>query len=132
MTENIPPLSERGFHNYLQVIDNPFPGKGPQHYYAEGFRDALFKPGACWRCPEADDPDRECWVIVLPNGAGVWWTTMRSDPEKFWPPAPDGRWTITGDMPIITVTPSINSGEGGDRERYGWWHGFITSGRFQG
>jgi len=67
--------------------------------------------GDMWRVPSKDLPDRECWAILLPNGAGVWFTTEEADGVL---------WEVTGAPPAITVTPSINA------EPY--WHGNITNG----
>jgi len=78
------------------------------------------KPGAMWRWPDLDRDGREAWVIVLPNRAGIWWTTYLAD-------GPDGgqMWDVTGEPPNITVKPSINAGDG---PGVGNWHGWITDG----
>ncbi len=75
-------------------------------------------PGAMWRWPEHDIEGRECWVVVLPNRAGAWWTTYKSDPEGL-------LWEVTGIPPSITVHPSINAGDGPGP---GNWHGWIKAG----
>lgn len=75
-------------------------------------------PGAMWRWPEFDIEDRECWCIVLPNRAGLWWTTYRADGSG-------GMWQVTGIPPKITVHPSINAGDGSGK---GNWHGWINDG----
>jgi hypothetical protein len=77
-------------------------------------------PGAMWRQPDLDRDAREAWVIVLPNRAGIWWTTYLAD-------GPEGgrMWNVTGEPPSITVTPSINAGDGPGPHN---WHGHITNG----
>lgn len=99
-------------------------------------------PGMMWRYPPADDPDRECWWIVLPNtkskGPGyaseiVWTTTDRASSP------PHERWNVSGTPPMITVSPSI------DVECWVWdpvkrlnvregsyWHGHIIAGEIVG
>jgi hypothetical protein len=68
---------------------------------------ADLKPGDMWR-------DHECWAVVLPNRV-VWYSSL---------PAQDGAyWTVTGEAPALTVTPSIN-----DTDPANPWHGFITNG----
>lgn len=55
-------------------------------------------------------------VVSMPDG-----TNFCVD-SRFWrsgQPYGDG-WTVTGDAPLITVTPSINIGGG--------YHGYITNG----
>lgn len=74
-------------------------------------------PGAMWRWPELDLEGRECWVIVLPNRAGAWWTTYKADFG--------GLWNVTGEPPKLTVHPSINAGDGPGP---GNWHGWIKDG----
>lgn len=70
-------------------------------------------PGACFRWPQFDDDGREAWVIVLPNNAGLWWTTYRAtDSGKM--------WDVSGIPPNITVHPSIDAGA--------LWHGWIKDG----
>jgi hypothetical protein len=81
-------------------------------------------PGAMWRWPDLDRDGREAWVIVLPNRAGIWWTTYIADDD------PDGgstgrMWEVTGEPPNITVSPSINAGDGPGP---GNWHGWIKDG----
>lgn len=77
-------------------------------------------PGAMWRAPELDRDGREAWCVVLPNRAGVWWTTYLADGDG------GGRmWEVTGEPPNITVSPSINAGDG---DGPGNWHGWIKDG----
>jgi hypothetical protein len=94
------------------------------------------EPGMCWRYASGDVPGRECWWIVLPNTKPQdpgyctevsWRTTDRaSDP-------PHGMWDVTGTMPLITVSPSIDVEcwvvRDGQTVREGsYWHGWIRSG----
>lgn len=77
-------------------------------------------PGAMWRDPTLDRDGREAWCIVLPNHAGLWWTTYLADGTE-----PPRMWEVTGEPPNITVSPSINAGDGpGPRN----WHGWIRDG----
>lgn len=69
------------------------------------------QPGDMWPVPRWDEPERECWAIVLPN-LHVWYTTDRAG----------GLWDLAGTAPDITVSPSINC-EGGRS-----WHGWIRNG----
>lgn len=71
--------------------------------------------GACIRIPWADQyygPDS--WKIILPDG-GEWITTQEA--------TGGGKWTVTGEIPNITVSPSIwhNAPHG--------WHGHIQGGQ---
>ena len=66
-------------------------------------------PGAMWRCECHNEPG---WLIMLPNGAGLWCTLMEAS-------GTNQRWLVTGEAPSITVKPSINAGQ---------WHGWITNG----
>lgn len=75
-------------------------------------------PGAMFRYPEFDRDGRECWCIALPNKAGLWWTTYEADGSG-------EMWDVTGVPPNITVSPSINAGDG---PGVGNWHGFIKDG----
>lgn len=75
--------------------------------------DADAEPGTMWRWQEGETSDRECWVIVLPNG--LTWTTTSNYQGK--------PWILTGQPPEITVRPSIYDHSAG-RE----WHGWITNG----
>lgn len=65
------------------------------------------KPGDMWF-------EHECWAVVLPN-LTVWYSGIAS--------ASGAYWTVTGEAPNITVTPSINDT---DPERP--WHGWIRNG----
>lgn len=71
--------------------------------------------GACIRVEYADKFYGEnSWKIILPDG-GEWITTQEA--------TGGGRWSVTGEIPNITVSPSIfhNAPHG--------WHGFIQNGQ---
>lgn len=71
-------------------------------------------PDKSWQVPGNMWRDDECWVVVLPNG-DLWYSGI---------PASDGSyWTVTGEAPNITVTPSID-----DRDPENPWHGWIRNG----
>lgn len=72
-------------------------------------------PGAMWRWPDLDRDGREAWCIVLPNMAGLWWTTYLADKTD-----PPKMWEVSGTPPNITVHPSIDAGSR--------WHGWIKDG----
>lgn len=99
-----------------------------------------------WRYPLGDEDGRKCWWIELPlthpdigkpghPGRMSWCTTDRaSDP-------PHEMWAISGEPPLITVTPSIDvlrfvrgpdDAEGNPTwvREGSYWHGYITAGRF--
>lgn len=73
--------------------------------------------GAMWRCTCHGEKG---WLISLPHKSqdASWarlWCTLQGTEE--------GRgWTVIGEAPNITVTPSINCMETGG------WHGFIVNG----
>jgi len=71
-------------------------------------------PGACFRWPPFDEDGREAWCIVLPNRAGLWWTTYRADAP------PHRMWDVSGVPPLLSVHPSIDAGSR--------WHGWIKNG----
>jgi hypothetical protein len=98
----------------LYVIDRPNHGQdtGPATHVLG------HHAGAMWREPALDTDGRECWVIVLPNRAGSWWTTYGAQGSH------DG-WSVTGSAPALTVNPSINAG---DAPGPGNWHGWIRDG----
>jgi hypothetical protein len=98
----------------LRVIENPTPGAF--HRWAPDGT----SPGDCWRLPERDEVDRECWVIVLPNDAGVWTTTDRAPADGGPDHGVTSRWNVTGTPPDLTVDPSINAEPA--------WHGSISGG----
>jgi hypothetical protein len=74
-------------------------------------------PGGMWRC---DCHGEKGWLISLPS--------RNPDPEwnRLWctlDGAGDGKgWTVTGEAPNLTVSPSINCLEPGG------WHGHIVNG----
>ena len=77
-----------------------------------------YAPGDMWLCESLGSTHevegREaCWAVRLPGRGYVWHTNERSANDNF--------WTVTGDPPNITVTPSINVGPE-------IWHGWITNG----
>ena len=94
----------------LHIVDMP---EGDVTYYTMND-----DPGAMWRNPDLDRDGREAWVIVLPNKAGLWWTTYLAD-------GTEQMWDVTGEPPNITVYPSINAG---DNPGSGNWHGWIKDG----
>jgi Family of unknown function (DUF6527) len=96
----------------LYVIEQPY---GDDSHPSHGM--LLHHPGAMWRYPVLDADNRECWVIVLPNRAGIWWTTYKA--------TNGGLWTVTGEPPRLTVQPSINAGDGAGP---GNWHGWVKDG----
>lgn len=68
---------------------------------------ADLKPGDMWF-------EHGCWAVVLPNMT-VWYSGIA---------AADGAyWTLTGEAPNITVSPSIN-----DTDPNHPWHGWIRNG----
>jgi hypothetical protein len=77
--------------------------------------DADTPVGAVWRAPDQDAEGREAWAVMLPNDAGVWWTTARATGTT-------QMWDVSGEAPRFTVTPAILIP--------GLWHGHITDGRF--
>ena len=95
----------------LTIIERP---TEPESYWDL----AALPAGSMWRVPEHDLPDRECWRIVLPNMAGLWETTERAGRSGM-------LWSVTGIAPALTVTPSLNAGDGPGE---GNWHGWITNG----
>lgn len=106
-------------------------------HIVESFPERPREPGAMWRYPEGDDPDRECWWIVLPRhpdmgtpghpGEISWRTTDRASAP------PHQRWEVQGTPPLLTVTPSIDVlrfvERDGKHVRDGsYWHGWIRNG----
>lgn len=65
-------------------------------------------------------------IVVIPSGEGCWPFSVHSPTlsEVGW--GPKG-WQVTGDLPGITVKPSINWAPG-----MAWgWHGWITDGEMR-
>lgn len=95
----------------LRVVDGPpLDDRGyPNPWAAE--------PGDMWACKSPGhvvEGRASCWIIRLPDRAWVWHTNEQA--------GGDGpHWTVTGEPPAITVTPSINVGPE-------IWHGWITDG----
>jgi hypothetical protein len=100
----------------LHIVDEP-------EYISQGIM--MDDPGAMWRWPDLDRDGREAWVIVLPNRAGIWWTTYVADDSNIDGSTTGRMWEVTGEPPNITVTPSINAGDGAGP---GNWHGHINDG----
>lgn len=101
-----PPSPAGGLDAQLQVIEPP----------AQGLMHAEDTPvGAMWPVPDYDVEGRAAWAVMLPNGAGVWWTTQPR-------PGGDQLYDVHGDPPAITVDQEIDVP--------GRWKGRITDGRF--
>jgi Family of unknown function (DUF6527) len=78
-------------------------------------------PGAMIRAPWRDDtPDNGCpaYVVFLPNGSHWCTRDQSSGPDRKLGP----QWSVTGNPPLITVSPSID-----DRSSPPW-HGWIRDG----
>ena len=80
-------------------------------------QDRDMPPGAMW---DADwmgknfaGPDGKCWVVMLPGGVEFLIYGYEDSNEK-------KRWNVTGSVPNLTITPSINCP--------GVYHGFIQNG----
>ena len=72
-------------------------------------------PGAMWRC---DCHNEQGWLIMLPSQTGgpeIWCTLAEAA-------GTGNRWSVSGEPPSITVSPSINCAYPGG------WHGFIQNG----
>jgi hypothetical protein len=85
--------------------------------------------GAMWRCTCHDERG---WLIRIP-GEDTWpdghvfnnlWCTLLGDEQ-------DRRWDVSGEAPMITVSPSIHRNPGGGAAR-GEWHGHIIAGEIVG
>jgi len=61
-------------------------------------------------------------MVVLPNGAVF---CLQSPTYTKGKPGPSG-WKVDGELPGVTVSPSINMSPG----IAGGWHGFIRGGAF--
>lgn len=94
-----------------------YEGSGGRFALGIGSWDGL--PGAmvraAWRDTEGRPP---AWLVFLPNGAG-WNTNDR-------PAGAGGYWDVSGEAPMLTVSPSIN-----DADPARPWHGWIRSGRLE-
>lgn len=74
------------------------------------------EPGDMWHDHDhTPEHGGACWAVVLPNRE-VWYTCLRS--------ASGPLWTVTGEAPYLTVTPSIN-----DPDERAPWHGWIRDGK---
>jgi hypothetical protein len=62
------------------------------------------------------EPRRPPLVVILPGGAWFCLDQQQISDGKFHEPG----WDITGEPPLLTVSPSINI--------VGSWHGWLTSG----
>ena len=101
-------VSETGWHE----------GSGGRFAWGSGSWDGF--PGAMIRSPWRDIDGRPpSWTVFLPNGA-TWNTNDRAagSGSQFGP-----YWEVTGEPPLITVTPSID-----DRDPARPWHGWIRAG----
>lgn len=75
-------------------------------------------PGAIWRCTWMEDlkenpycaPDGKVWAVMLPSGMEFLIYGPSSD-------KPPRKWVVTGTLPLINVSPSIN--------QEGYYHGYI-------
>jgi hypothetical protein len=94
----------------LRVIEAP---PDPENYGPSRYPPDGVEVGDMWRVPKLDKPERECWAIVLPNKAGVWFTTETAGGSGM-------LWEVSGKPPAITVHPSINAEP--------QWHGWIKNG----
>ncbi len=77
------------------------------------------EPGDMWPCNLAKSSHvvngrGPCWIIRLPDRAWVWHTNSQTTDKGTY-------WTVTGEPPNITVSPSINIGPE-------IWHGHIQNG----
>lgn len=76
-------------------------------------------PGAireAWWLGEADQgPDGKAYLMRLPGEARLDWSIYGYSTDE-----PRIKWTVTGTLPAITVSPSVNA--------EGVWHGFINGG----
>lgn len=76
-------------------------------------------PGAIWRATWMEDikdnpyaaPDGKVWALMMPSGTE--WLI-------YGPASGGGKWVIQGDLPKITVSPSIH--------QIGSFHGFVHNG----
>lgn len=100
-----------------------------------------------FRCPNGYEFSMWGGGREMPAGAMVrahWWDTINSHPQRvtpWWVALPNGHqwitcqeatgggyWTVTGEPPNITVSPSIHAAPGSPKS----WHGFIRNGRLEG
>ena len=108
------------------------------------------EPGDCWYAREGEDGAFYWWanharqvkpaghlyaeiapehagkhpmIVVLPTGSAF---CLHSPTYRDGKAGPSG-WRVEGELPEVTVHPSINYGKAGSRYH---WHGFIRQGRF--
>jgi hypothetical protein len=62
-------------------------------------------------------------IVVLPTGSTF---CLQSPTYRDGKPGPAG-WTVAGELPNVTVSPSINYGIEGSPYH---WHGFLKNGVF--
>jgi len=95
----------------LRIVEQPKDQDDNPHWWSA-------EPGDMWRClwdshvVEGRDP---CWVIRMPGQAWVWHTNDKDTKNGNF-------WNVTGEVPNITVHPSINIGPE-------IWHGWIKNGQ---
>ena len=94
----------------LRVVERPVDDDGYTDPWSA-------ETGDTWLCDSRQhhvDGRGPCWVIRLPGRAWTFHTNM---------PATNGAgyWTVTGEVPHLTVAPSIDVGPG-------IWHGWIRDG----
>jgi hypothetical protein len=95
-----------------------YEGTGGRFAWGSGAWDGI--PGAMIRAPWRDSEGRPpAWTVFLPNGA--YWNT--NDPSSGEGNKLGPLWEVTGNAPLITVSPSID-----DRDPSRPWHGWIRNG----
>lgn len=84
----------------------------------EGQSGYRYEPGDCFRCTieqHAIAGRAPCWVVRLPGQGYLFHTNMQAT-------GGGGFWTVQGEPPNLTVSPSINVGDE-------LWHGHIKNGQ---
>ena len=75
------------------------------------------EPGDMWLCKQKEHIIQNrlpCWIIRFPDKCAWWHTNWKSTSSNQY-------WNVIGEAPRLTITPSINIGNG-------IWHGWITDG----